>query len=396
MVAAAGLSTAGVLPVFLLGGLVVEMRREIAVDDERLGLLVATFFLASALASLPGGHLAERAGVRWAVTAAALASGVALVTTATVATRYTHLVATLALAGVGNGIGQPTSNLVLARGVALRRQGLAFGTKQAAIPMATMIAGGTGAVFAGMLGWRWAYGGWAVVALLVVLVLPPSLDATVHRRVGARLREGDVPLATMALLAVAAALGAAVGTSLASFFVSSAVVGGATPRTAGLVLTVASLVGMGARVLIGLVADRLEHGHFRLVLQLAVVGSMGYLGLAVANSSVVLVGASFVAFAAGWGWPGLFNFAVVRWNRNAPGLATAITQSGVFVGGVVGPAAFGAVATRWTFAAAWTGAAGLSLLSAGFVQLGRRALIAEQRPSPFVPVSDAIVTRRHS
>lgn len=189
-----------------------------------------------------------------------------------------------------------------------------------------------------MLGWRWAYGGWAVVALVAVLVPPPGLEATVPRRLGGRLREGDVPLATMSLLAVAAALGAAVGTSLASFSVSSAVDAVVTPGTAGAVLTAASIVGMGARVLIGLVADRLERGHFRLVLQLAGLGSLGYLGLAVAGSLSLLTGASFVAFAAGWGWPGLFNFAVVRWNRNAPGVATAITQAGVFAGGVVGPA----------------------------------------------------------
>ena len=380
------MSTAGVLPVFLLGGLIVALREEMSLGDDRLGVLVATFFLASTTASLPGGQLAERAGVRWAVWVAALASGSALLGAALFASTSVHLALVLVLAGLGNGVAQPTSNLVLARGVAPARQGTAFGIKQAAIPAATMISGGAGAVLAEAVGWRWAYGGWAAVALLVVAVLPTGLERTVPRTPGGRLREGDVSTGPMLLLAAAGGVGAAVGTSLASFFVTSAVSSGIGAGMAGGILTAASLVGITARLTLGFVADRMARGHFRLVLRLALAGAIGFAGLAWAHSSTLLVAAAFLSFAAGWGWPGLFNYAVVRWNRNAPGAATAITQAGVFVGGVVGPASFGAVAARWSFATAWLGTAALSVVSAACIQLARRALVAERDRGVVTPV----------
>lgn len=378
MVVAAGLSTAGVLPVFLLGGLVVSLRDDIAVDDRQLGTLVAAFFLTCALTSLPGGYLAERAGLRWAVTLASIGSGAALLLTAVLATTFWHLFAFLLLAGIGNGIAQPTSNVVLARGVRPARQGLAFGAKQAAIPAATMIAGGAVAILAGLVGWRVAYGGWALVAVAVVLLLPSEIGAAPVRRNGGRLREGDVSIGPMLLLAVAAGIGAAIGTSLASFFVTSAVSAGMSVGAAGSALTAASAVGVASRLIVGAVADRLTSGHLRLVIRLAAVGALGFVGLAIASSSPLLVAAAFLAFGAGWGWPGLFNFAVVRWNPNAPGAATAITQVGVFVGGVVGPFTFGAVSGRWGYPPAWAGAALLSLVGAGFLDLARRALAAER------------------
>ena len=51
-----------------------------------------------------------------------------------------------------------------------------------------------------------------------------------------------------------------------------------------------------------------------------------------------------LAFATGWAWPGLFNLAVVRVNPSAPGAATGITQTGTYLGAVVGPVLFGVVA----------------------------------------------------
>jgi MFS family permease len=155
---------------------------------------------------------------------------------------------------------------------------------------------------------------------------------------------------------------------------------------AGALLTAASVVGVLSRLAIGAAADRLVGGHFRLVLRLSILGSLGFAGLATSGPIVIVVAASFLAFGAGWGWPGLFNFAVVLWNRNAPGAATAITQVGVFVGGIVGPLAFGAVAARWSFPVAWLGSAALSVSCAGAIQTARRALAAERRRS------DAAVT----
>ena len=71
-----------------------------------------------------------------------------------------------------------------------------------------------------------------------------------------------------------------------------------------------------------------------------------------------------MAFSLGWGWPGLFNLAVVDHNRDAPAAATGVTQTGIYVGAAAGPAAFGLVSTELGYSAAWAMAGGLCLLAA--------------------------------
>ena len=54
---------------------------------------------------------------------------------------------------------------------------------------------------------------------------------------------------------------------------------------------------------------------------------------------------ALVAFTLGWGWPGLFNLAVVDSNRETPGSASGVSQTGIYAGAAFGPAAFGALAS---------------------------------------------------
>ena len=68
-----------------------------------------------------------------------------------------------------NVMGQLASNLTLSRSVPAHRLGLSFGVKQAAIPLATLLAGAAVPAVALTVGWRWAYviaSGLAVLALL--------------------------------------------------------------------------------------------------------------------------------------------------------------------------------------------------------------------------------------
>src|SRR5205823_1137887 len=60
------------------------------------------------------------------------------------------------------------SNLTLARSVPAHRLGLSFGVKQAAIPLATLLAGAAVPAVALTVGWRWAY---VIAAGLAVLAL---------------------------------------------------------------------------------------------------------------------------------------------------------------------------------------------------------------------------------
>jgi MFS family permease len=317
--------------------------------------------------------LGERLGARRALAFAAVGSAASLLGIAALARSWAQLVGFLVLAGAANAVVQPAGNAAISRGVPARRQGLAFGVKQSAVPAATLLAGLAVPLLGVTLGWRFAFAGGALAAVVLAISLPP--DHPVTRRPG-RLRTGDAPLGGLLTLTLASWLGSASANALGAFLVESAVSSGLAPGRAGLLLALGSGVGITARVLAGWFADRRDGGHLPVVAGLLAAGAGGFALLA-AGGPVALVVGTVLAFGAGWGWNGLFNFAVVRVNRNAPAAATGITQAGVFLGGVTGPWAFGAAVERASYPQAWLGAAAVALCAAGLMLVGRRLLLSQ-------------------
>jgi hypothetical protein len=97
--------------------------------------------------------------------------------------------------------------------------------------------------------------------------------------------------------------------------------------------------------------------------------------LAASPSTILLAMITLVVFAAGWGWPGLFQLGVIRHNPAHPASAAGVVQAGGFVGGVAGPVAFGATAAAVSYGVAWL-EAGIALALAGtFCWLARQAML---------------------
>ena len=120
---------------------VVLMRDDLDIDARALGTGVATFFAFSALVVVPVGRLAERLGPRRTVRSGLLLATIALVGIAAVASAWWMVLALLALAGVANALTQLGVNLLLTRAVSSGRHGIAFGLKQSAIPLSSLLAG---------------------------------------------------------------------------------------------------------------------------------------------------------------------------------------------------------------------------------------------------------------
>ncbi|WP_233600794.1 MULTISPECIES: MFS transporter [Micromonospora] len=148
---------ARVLPVFLVGGLAVQMGHDLHFSPAGLGLAVSVYFGISALASVPSGALVERYGSALVARAGILLSAGSLLAVAALARSYPVLVALLGLSAAANALGQLASNAALARHVPTHRQGLSFGVKQAAIPVSTLLAGAAVPTIALTAGWRWAF-----------------------------------------------------------------------------------------------------------------------------------------------------------------------------------------------------------------------------------------------
>lgn len=373
--AAAVSTTLGTLPVFLLGALAVLVRADLGFSETQLGAAATVFFGTSTLLSLPAGRVAERYGAFRATTAAAAIGTAALLGIAVFARSYPVLLVFLTVAGAGNAFAQIGSNLSLARGVPGPRQGLAFGVKQTAIPVATLLGGLAVPLIGLTVGWRWAFAGGAAVALVFAVVVPPDV-APPPRPANTPVRAGDAATGPLAVIALGAALGAAATNAFGAFLVESAVASGVSPGTGGLLLAAGSTLGIVMRLSVGWAADRRDGRHLRVVAAQLAGGAVG-LGLLATAGTIPLVLGTLLGFGAGWSWPGLLNFAIVRVNRGAPAAATSITQTGVFAGGALGPVAFGATVEAASYDVAWIASAVLLLAAAGLVTVGRRLLVID-------------------
>lgn len=373
--------TLGALPVFLMGALAVFIRDELDFSEAALGAVASLYYLSSALASSPGGRLAERLGGGRAIAVAASGTALATLGIALLATSWAWLAVFMIVAGIGNGIAFPSSNLALVRGMPPQRLGMAFGFKQSSGPIAALIAGVAVPLLGLTVGWRWAFALTAVAAApLVVAGLRAGSSARATKKTTA-----PVPTRPLAVLAVGLACIVIAGSSLGAFYVESAVAHDVPTGVAGLLLAMGSLVGIGARVGWGWVADRTRIDHFRIVIGMLLAGSLVLPLLGLVSSTLGLAVVTVFVFATAWAWPGVFNFAVVRRVPQAPAMATGITGTGQFAGGIVGPLGFGLLVQVSGYTAAWAYTATAAFLATVIVFVGSRMLTAAIDPGPKAP-----------
>jgi MFS family permease len=363
------------VPVFLVGGLAVQIRGQLHFTPAGLGLAVAAYFGATALASLPAGTLVERYGSTAIARCGIVLSATSLLAIALLARSLWSLVVILALGAGANAMGQLASNTSLSRHVPVRRQGLSFGVKQAAIPVSTLLAGAAVPLVALTLSWRWAFVLTAVGAAAALLLVPAEKD-TPQRSRGAA---GERATAALVVIGAAATLAAGAANALGTFLVDSAVARGISPGPAGLALTLGGLVCVLARVVGGWQADLRPGRQVGVIAGLLATGAVGLMLLAVPGTAA-LVGGILLGFGLGWSWPGLMNFAVVRLHPQAPAAATSITQTGVYAGGCLGPLALGELAAAAGYPTMWTVAAVAMLSAAGLMIVGSTLLRRHATP----------------
>ncbi|MEU8126251.1 MFS transporter [Micromonospora sp. DT15] len=363
-------TVACVLPVFLLGGLAVQMGTDLGFSPAGLGLAVSVYFGVSALASVPSGRLVERYGPAVVARCGIVLAAGSMLAVAAFARSYPVLVGLLALSAAANALGQLASNAALAQHVPARRQGLSFGVKQAAIPVSTLLAGAAVPTIALTAGWRWAFVAAAVAALTTLAAVPRQLPGLARRAGAARAGRAT---AALVVIGAAATLASGAANALGTFLVDSSAARGLSPGLAGLTLTLGSAVCVAARVGAGWLADRRETGHVAVIAAMLLVGAVG-LGLLALTGSVPLVVGVVLGFGLGWAWPGLMNFAVVRLHPQSPAAATSITQTGVYAGGCLGPLSLGPLAAHLGYPAMWTVAAVAMLLAAALMLVGSRLL----------------------
>jgi MFS family permease len=379
---------AAILPAFILGSLSVEIRSELRYGETAAGLLFAAFFASSAVVSSRVGRRVDRVGPRLALSYALAGTCLIELCIGFGADQLVWLVLLSGLAGICNATAQLGANVFIARNLPLRRQGVGFAVKQSAMPGAALIAGLLLPTIALTVGWRWVFvigSGLSGLALLAVRwrLAPDPIQAgeadsqsssdNSSASASASASALAPPLLALSILAVAAAFATAAAITLGGFFVESTVNSGVAAATAGFAFAFGSVISILVRLLVGAYADRYTGNLLGVVAIMIFVGSCTSLIFVFQTPTAHFIGLP-LAFGAGWAWPGLFNLSVVRASPGFPGRATGITQTGVYVGGAVGPVLFGLTAEHWSYSAAWVLAAVLGLCAAAAVLIGRKFL----------------------
>lgn len=365
------------LPVWLASSLSIFIREEMALDPRLLGFAISGFFVVSALTTLPAGRAAERLGARTTLLLALLVSMTTMLTIS-FAPAWVWVAGALLFGGIANGLIHPAVGLAISQQVDVRR-GLAFGLKQAAIPTATLLAGLAVPTAALLFGWRTVYRLAALAALLIAVLAYRTVQ---NRRAthGSVRGEFTTPFRILVILSIAAGFGASGAGATAAFLVPSAVEGGMPPTTAGLIAVAASIASITARVSVGWRADYRIGGHFRVIATLMALGALGPFVLSAAQGRTAWVAAgAILTFTAGWGWPGLMNFAVVERNRLSPAAATSVVVVGAHSGSVVGPSLFGVLVVAFGYQRAWMLVALLPAIASAMVWYARSQMHAIEK-----------------
>lgn len=375
LVAAGTITTGGMLPAMLLGALAVQMRDDLDFSNTELGAAVAAYFLLAALLSVQAGAWSDRLGTRVALMVAAASSVACLGATALVARSYPLLVVTLLIGPVAAAVSTPASNAVVAANMSGGRQGLAHGVKQAAIPVASLLAGLAVPAVGLTIGWRWGFGICAIVPVVGMVAswraTPPRtarIDRPRFRPASGSLRE--IRLAPLVWLSAGAGLSGCAVTSLTSFVVVASEEAGMSEGVAGAVVAGASAVVIAIRIGIGHLSDHRLGDRLKVVAAMQVAAAVGFALLATGQVAAMVVG-TVLALAWGWGWTGLFTLAVVENHPEHQGVATGVAMTGVYAGGMVGPLVFALIEALASFALAWMATSAMAVGAAAAVMTAR-------------------------
>jgi predicted MFS family arabinose efflux permease len=333
------------------------------------GLVTATFAVA-ATASLVTGPAVDALGARRGLLSLAAVVAVALLA-GSFTGGYGWLVAAIAVAGIGQALANPATNVLLAAGVPPARRAVAIGVKQSGVQVASFVAGLALPILAAVLGWRWALRWSALLPLGLLLAVwwlvprdrpPPAAAGSWWRWTRpqpwlARLMAYSLLLGTgLSAVSTYLPLYAVQGLDLAAW-------------SAGLALAAFGVAGLVARVLWARWADRLSDVTVALsYLSAVAVGCVALVWLAgPVWSGLLWVGAIGVGGSAGAA-NAVSMLAVVR-RGGAMGRVSGLVSLGFFGGFVLGPSLFGLAADHLGYGAAWAVAGAMfgasSLLTAG-------------------------------
>lgn len=368
--------TIGAIGIFIVPVLAPEAAKDLGIDANLVGSYTSLLFFGAMISSALSGDLVSRWGAIRTnqLGLAGIAASLGLTTMATVPT--------FAMAGFGLGLAYglftPSATHVLARCTPPRFLALVLSIKQSGFPLGGALAGIAAPAAALAFDWRVAVVGVGAIcvmaaAMLQLLRMRFDDDLGPKRRIAFRdlFRSWGLVLRNTRLRAVSvtgaayAAMQNCFGALLVVYLVDGL---GVDLVTAGLAQATVQVAGIVGRIGWSVLARGAESG----------ARVLGLLGLAMSAAALVttlftaewpvaaLLLASAVLGATASGWSGVYVAQTARWAPPGETMqAIAGGASITFVGAVVGPAGFGALAAATdSYATGFAASALITALSA--------------------------------
>lgn len=362
-----------------IGPLAPALGHDLLLSAGRLGLVVTAFYLGAIGVLLIAATVADRWGPRRLFLAGpALIAGGLL--GASRARTFAELLAWMAVAGIGNGIALPPTTRAVMDWFGARNRGSAMSIKQTGLPLAGFIVAIAVPVGLVRIGWRGSLGAIAAVTLVSALVAfflyadPPWQHAAESA--------GGGSLGTLArdprLLAVAgfALVMSGIQLSLVGFlvlFLTRAL--GYPLLLAGELLALAQISGVLARVLSGVLSDRLFGARRQPVLVLmAVIAVVGDAVLAAVPRGTPAPAIALILVLLGFsavGWSGVSTALVAELaGRQLSSSAAGLSLTGSYLGIILTPPLFGlAVDLSGSYRLSFLALAGLGVIAVACARL---------------------------
>jgi MFS family permease len=320
------------------------------VAPSRIGEMAGIMFLGALVANLLGAQLVAILGALRTIQLGAgiAAAGLLIAQYGT----WPAIIGSAVVMGLGYGLGVPAASHLLARHTTLGNRGLVFSIKQSGVPVGGLVAGMMLPGIALALDWRWAVSASAALCLTVAMATElsrsrledrPEIRTATWRSVRASVplwsalrSHNDLKWLTYSGFSAAAMQGS-VFALLVAFLVS-------TERfdivTAGLVFAAMHMSGAAARIVLGIVSDRLLPAQLLLAL-LGLLSGSAILTLALGAGHLLqpaMFALAVVIGATVSGWNGVYMAEVA--NLSPPdrvGETTASSVALVFMGYIIGP-----------------------------------------------------------
>lgn len=333
-----------------IGPLAPELRHDLTLSSAQLGLIVTAFYVGAIGILLFAATAADRWGPRRLFLAgpALIAAGLLA---ASSAPSFGLLLAFMALAGVGNGIALPPTTRAVMEWFGPASRGSAMSIKQTGLPLAGLLVALAVPLGLTRVGWRGS-----LVVIAAITLVSGALAFALYRdapgghapeppRTGglAALARDPRLLAVTGFATIMSGIQLALVGFLVLFFHRSL---GYPLLVAGGLLALAQVSGVVARIVSGVLSDRLFGARRQPVLVLmalaAIVGSAALTllspGTPVAVPALVMVLLGFSAV----GWSGVSMALVAELaGREQSSAAAGVALTGSYLGVIVTPPLFG-------------------------------------------------------